>query len=79
MFRHRRKDTSEAPISSSRVRSVRVLEDEEELHAAVERAREFERRRADEYQRRVGTYDRFLNGQAPSANVVPIDSSAEAS
>lgn len=79
MFHHHHKDTLDSPIASPRVPSVRVLQGEEELQAAVERAREFERRRADEYGRRVGAYDRFLNGEAPSANVVPIDSSAEAS
>ena len=79
MFHHQRKDTPEPQIASPRVATVRVLEGEEELHAAVERAREFERRRADEYGRRVGAYDRFLNGEPRSANVVPIDSSAEAS
>jgi hypothetical protein len=60
--------------------SVRLLQGPEELQAAVERAREFERRRVDEYQRRVGAYDRFLNtADDQPANVVPIESSANAS
>jgi len=58
--------------------TVRLL-GPDELQAAVERAREFERRRANEYQRRIGSYDRFLNQGARPAEVVPIDSAAEAS
>jgi hypothetical protein len=53
---------------------VRVLQGPEELHEAVERAREFERRGVHEYQRRIGDYERFLvQGAGPPANVVPID------
>jgi hypothetical protein len=45
---------------------VRLLQDPEELQEAVERARGFERRGANEYQRRIGNYDRFLNkGDGP--------------
>ena len=77
MFHHHDKKSSESPIVSPRVRTVRLLEDPEELQAAVERARAFERRRVDEYQRRVGAYDRFLTpSESTSAVVVPIDSSA---
>jgi hypothetical protein len=80
MFHRHHKDTPEPPIVSSRVRTVQLLQSPEELQAAVERARDFERRRANEYQRRFGSYDRFLNhGEDHPANVVPIDSSAEAS
>lgn len=39
---------------------VRMLRDEVQLREAVERAREFERRGAGEYQRRMGAYDRVL-------------------
>jgi hypothetical protein len=75
MFHHHRKDAPVPPVESRRVASVRLLQGHEELQAAVERAREFERRRADEYQRRVGTYDRFLHVEEGSAAVVvPIDS-----
>ena len=80
MFHRRHKDTPGPPIVSSRVRTVRLLQDPEELQEAVERARGFERRGANEYQRRIGSYDRFLNhGEDHPANVVSIDSSAEAS
>jgi hypothetical protein len=59
------------------VHSVRLLKDPEELQAAVERAQAFERRRVDEYQRRVGAYDRFLVApKTTSTVVVPIESSA---
>jgi hypothetical protein len=75
MFHHHRKDAPVPPVESQRVTSVRLLQGHEELQAAVERAREFERRRADEYQRRVGTYDRFLHvEEGAPAVVVPIDS-----
>lgn len=76
MFHHRHKDIPVPPLASPRPRTVRVLQDPEELHAAVERAREFERRGIHEYQRRIGGYDRFLvQGTSQPANVVPIDSS----
>jgi hypothetical protein len=52
------------------VRTVRLLQDPEELQEAVERASGFERRGANEYQRRVGTYDRLLgDGEGQLANV----------
>jgi hypothetical protein len=76
MFHHHKKP-SDSPIVSPRVQTVRLLEDPQELQAAVERAQAFERRRVDEYQRRVGAYDRFLtDSKGTSAVVVPIDSSA---
>jgi hypothetical protein len=77
MFHHHDKKPADSPIVSPRVRTVRLLKDPEELQAAVERAQAFERRRVDEYQRRVGAYDRFLTAsEGTSAVVVPIDSSA---
>jgi hypothetical protein len=77
MFRHHGRKPSDSPIVSPRVRTVRVLKDPQELQDAVERARAFERRTVDEYQRRVGAYDRFLSAsEGTSAVVVPIDSSA---
>jgi len=76
MFHHHNKKPSVSPIASPRVRTVRLLKDPEELHAAVERAQAFERSRVDEYQRRVGAYDRFLTAPSGSSAVVmPIDSS----
>jgi hypothetical protein len=75
MIHRRCQDTPVPPIASPRVRTVRLLEDPAELHAAVARAREFERRVFDEYQRRVGSYDRYLRpGENPAAEVVAIAS-----
>jgi len=62
MIRRYRKIVSAAPIEPLRVHTVRLLNGEKELQAAVERARAFERRGSNDYQRRVGTYDRLLNG-----------------
>jgi hypothetical protein len=77
MFHHHSKKPADSPIASPRVHTVRLLNDPEELQAAVERAQAFERRRVDEYQRRVGAYDRFLTApEGKSALVLPIESSA---
>ena len=62
-------------LASPRVKTVRLREAAEEVHEAVERAREFERRRIHEHQRRIGDYDRFLEKEGLPANVVPIDAS----
>jgi hypothetical protein len=77
---HHQEEASGRPAEAPAVTSVRVLQNGDELQAAVERAREFERRRFAESERRVGSYDRYLHeaGDQPS-NVVAIDSSAEAS
>jgi hypothetical protein len=49
-----------------------LLHNDEELQAAVERARAFERR--DDYrQRRAGVYDHFLSPEAVVAPITPID------
>jgi hypothetical protein len=82
MFHHLRhqKDGSHTPIASPPVKTVRVLQGDEELQEALERARGFESRGFDEYKRRMGAYDRFLaQGQGGRANVLPIDQTAEAS
>jgi hypothetical protein len=77
MFHHHSKKPADSPIASPRVHAVRLLSDPQELQAAVERAQAFERRRVDEYQRRVGAYDRFLSASdGKSAVVIPIESSA---
>jgi hypothetical protein len=60
MFYHHRKST-ELPAVASRVESVRVLKCHEDLQAAVERARNYERKEVAAYERRVGNYERFLN------------------
>ncbi len=77
MFHHDSKRPADLPIASPRAHTVRVLNDPQELQAAVERAQAFERRQVDEYQRRVGAYDRFLSAtEAKSAVAIPIESSA---
>jgi len=59
---------------------VRLLQDDAELQEALERAKGFESRGFDEYKRRMGAYDRFLRReQERPGNVLPIESSAEAS
>jgi hypothetical protein len=81
MFHHRHdKDGSYSPIASPPVKTVRVLQGDDELQEAIERAKGFESRGLDEYKRRMGTYDRFMaRGQVRPDNVLPIESSAEAS
>jgi hypothetical protein len=79
MFHRHHKDGSAAPIASPPVKTVRLLQGEEELQTALERARGFESRGFDEYKRRMGAYDRFLTKEGPSSNVISLDSSAEAS
>lgn len=76
MFYHHRDALPLLDIDPPRVKSVRLLRNDEELQAAVERARAFERR--DNYrQRRVDAYDRFLSseeGGPPEAkSMTPID------
>lgn len=77
---HRHKSPQDLPIVFPRPKTVRLLQSSQELQAAIERAREYERRGADEYQRRIGAYDRFLHlSDDPAAKVVFIDSQANAS
>jgi hypothetical protein len=78
MFHHRHgKDGSHSPIASPPTKTVRLLQGEEELQEAIERAKGFESRGFDEYKRRMGTYDRFMRrGQVHSGNVLPIETSA---
>ena len=55
---------------------MRLLQNDEELQAAVERARAFERRGVDRGQQRVVNYDRYMReGRGELANVVQMDSS----
>ena len=80
MFHHNNKKAPDSPIVSPRVQTVRLLTGPEELQAAVERARAFERRRVDEYQRRVGAYDRFFaTDEDKPAIVVQTEPSASLS
>jgi hypothetical protein len=73
MFHRHRQVTPGSPISAPPTRTVRVLQSDAELQAAVERAREFERRGVDAGQRRVGTYDRVLGTRTDGlATVLPI-------
>jgi hypothetical protein len=60
MFYHHRKSI-DLPNAPCRVGTVRLLESLEDLQAAVERARNFERRGVAVYERRVGNYERCLN------------------
>jgi hypothetical protein len=79
MFRHH-KLANELPIASSHEESVRLLNSPEELQAAIERAREFERREVAEFQRRVRAYDRFLDRvESQPVKTVPIVLRADAS
>ena len=56
-----RRESTDIPAVSSRVETVRLLDCHEDLQAAVERARDFERKGVAVYERRVGNYERFLN------------------
>jgi hypothetical protein len=58
------------------MRTVRLLETDEDLQAAVERARAFERTRAAQTTRRTLSYERYLRKQPADdlANVHHIDS-----
>jgi hypothetical protein len=77
MFHTHSKKVPDSPIVSPRVQTVRLLKGPEELQAAVERARAFERRRVDEYQRRVGAYDRFFTADEATPPIgVPAETSA---
>jgi hypothetical protein len=60
MVFHHRKST-DLPAVSSRVETVRLLECREDLQAAVEKVRDFERKGVAVYARRVGNYERSLN------------------
>jgi hypothetical protein len=69
-----RRNSKILPVEPPRVHTVRLLQSDEELRAAVERARASERRGSDEYQRRVGAYDRLLdNAPGVLATIVGID------
>lgn len=73
MFHHQRHSLPVPSIVHPQGRSVRLLHNDEELQAAVERARAFERRTADHHQRRVGSYDRFLSeGSGRLSNLVAL-------
>jgi hypothetical protein len=63
VFRNHRNALNPPNLDPPRVRTVRLLQSDEELQAAVERARAFERR--DNYhQRRGGAYDHLLRPEA---------------
>ncbi len=77
MFHRHAKRTPGLPEAAHRTRTVRLLQDHEELEAAVKRAQEFERKGITEYERRLGAYDRFLRPDPRQlADVVPIESKA---
>ena len=58
MFRNHPDAVSGPTIDPPRVRTVRLLETDEELQSAIERVRDFERKASC---RRVGAYDHTLN------------------
>jgi hypothetical protein len=70
MIRRYRKNANAVPSEPLRAHTVRLLYGDEELQAAVERARAFERRGSAEYQRRVGTYDRLLSDAQGQLTIV---------
>jgi hypothetical protein len=72
---HRHHEADVSAVAPSRVTTVRLLENDDELQVAVERARAFE----DRGQRRVVNYDRYLReGHDELANVLHIDSARSA-
>lgn len=73
MFRHHRDAVPGPNIVHPQVRTVRLLQSDEDLQAAIERSRAFERRTADDHQRRPGSYDLFvIEGRGRLAKVVPM-------
>jgi|HubBroStandDraft_1064217.scaffolds.fasta_scaffold15829_6 hypothetical protein len=69
MFHRHQEFRADLPPAPPR-QTVRLLQTEEELLAAMERAREFERRNASEYKRRL----RSLSlPQDELADIVPLD------
>jgi hypothetical protein len=70
---HRQHDEKAAAIVAPRVRTVRLLETDEDLRAAIERAKAFERARMN----RGGslTYERYLQRPDGLAEIVHIETS----
>jgi hypothetical protein len=75
MFHHHRHETSDSVIAAPPVRSVKLLESDEDLRAAVERASAFERARAADRSGRALGYERYLR---QPADVVHIDDAGAA-
>jgi hypothetical protein len=76
---HRHHAADVSAVAPPRVRTVRLLETDEDLRAAVERAKAFERRGFDESRRRSLSYERYLRERPDGlADVVHIDSGAAA-
>ena len=79
MFHHHR-PAEVSVVAVPRVRTVRLLKTDEELRAAVERARAFECRGAPPGARRALNYDRYLDGRLPDlADVIPMEDTEAAS
>jgi hypothetical protein len=73
---HRHHEVDVPAVVPPRVRTVRLLETEEDLRAAVERARSFERTRAAQGGHAL-SYERYLRESTVGlADVVPIDAEA---
>jgi acyl-CoA reductase-like NAD-dependent aldehyde dehydrogenase len=74
---HRHHHADVTAVAPPRSRGVRLLETDEDLRAAVERARAFERRTAEQSGRQALNYARYLRLRSDElADVVPIDSEA---
>jgi hypothetical protein len=73
---HRNRHARLGVVASPRVSNIRLLETEDDLQAAVERARAFERARAVRGAGRALAYEQYV-GQRPDGlpEIVAIDSS----
>jgi hypothetical protein len=77
---HRHHSAEVSVVAVPRVRTVRLLETDEDLRTAVERARAFEQRGAAPGVRRALSYERYLDGKrADLADVIQMDSDATVS
>ena len=79
MFRRHHTESAGMSSTPARVRTVRLLADDDELLAAVERARAFERRVINGQRRQNGSYDRPIRDvESDSANAVAVESRGQA-
>jgi hypothetical protein len=73
---HRYHEADVPAVATPRMRTVRLLESDEDLRAAVERARAFERTRVAQGGHAL-SYERYLRDPTDGlADVVPIDPEA---
>ncbi len=71
MFRRSHRATAQCVIAAPRVSTVRVLATPEDLRAAIERAREFERMRAG-HGAPILRYERYLHTGAGDQNLADV-------